>query len=84
MARPEDLPRVEDARRVERAFDRAHQIELDRALVADELVALLLADAVLGADAAAVSGDQVVDDAVGARRMGEEGSAATPSGAARL
>ena len=40
--------------RIERALDRAHQLELDRALVADELVALQLADAVLGAEAAAV------------------------------
>ena len=36
------------------------------ALVAHELVALQLADAVLGADAAAEPRDEVVDDAVGA------------------
>src|SRR5207249_4835994 len=70
----EHLARIEDARGIERCLDGAHQVELRRALVAGELVALQLADSVFGADAAAMRGDEVVDDPVCARRVRHEGS----------
>src|ERR1043166_2733290 len=50
--------------RVERSLDTAHQVELERALVAAHLAHLLLADAVLGAEAAVEAGDQIMDDGV--------------------
>ena len=50
----QDLARVHDPVRVDRALDGAHEVERGRVLVALELADLELADAVLGADAAAV------------------------------
>ena len=59
------------------ALDRAHEIERGRVLVALELADLELADSVLGADAAAVRGDEVVHGA--ADRVGLRRSSAPPS-----
>src|SRR5262245_45426595 len=64
----EHLPRIHDSKRVERALDGPHQLDLHRRLVAHELVPLVLADAVLGADRAAEFGDAIVHDAVHSRR----------------
>ena len=55
-----------------RLLDRAHQLDRDRVLVAQQLAALELADAVLGAEAAAVARDQVVHGAIDLRREAQE------------
>jgi hypothetical protein len=59
----DDLSRIEDVLRIERALERAHEVHLRGALVAQNLVALHHADAVLGADRAAEIVDQIVDGA---------------------
>ena len=53
--------------RVECVLQTAHQLQLDRRLVALHLGALHLANTVLGAETSAQRGDQVVDDPVGER-----------------
>src|SRR6201999_1881383 len=78
----DDLARVQDVLRVERALERAHHLELRRALVARQLVAFLHADAVLGADRAAEAVHDVVHDALDVLPAGEEGGGvAVPGGA---
>ena len=56
----EQLARIEDAVGIERRLDPAHQRDLQRALEAQQLVALQLADAVLGGDRAAEAGNDIV------------------------
>ena len=59
----EELAGVQDTLGVERAFDRPHQVELDRAPVARELGPLHAADAVLGGNRAVHVGNEVVHGA---------------------
>ena len=56
----QDLSRVEQRRRIECRLDSSHQLDLERCFVVDELIALQLADAVLGADAAAGGDDAIM------------------------
>ena len=56
----EKLARIEDAVGIERRLDPAHQLDLQRAFEAQQLVALQLADAVLGGDRAAEAGNDIV------------------------
>src|SRR3954468_15699995 len=72
---------VHDPLRVEGLLDPPHESDLDGALVAADLLALGLADAVLGADRAAQGGDDVVDGAVDLGAAVAEGAAV---GAGRL
>src|SRR5204863_2944358 len=57
------LPRIHQAFGVERVLERAHQLELERILVAADLFALELSQAVLRRDRAAESMQRVVHDA---------------------
>src|SRR5690348_15589335 len=84
VPRLEDLPRVHEAVGIERALDRAHHLQLERALVAPDLVALQRAQAVLRADGAVQRLDDVVDDAVHLRRFGEERLGRLPLGLAAV
>ena len=68
----EYLSGIEHAGRIEGGLDPAHRFELHRRLVARQLRALQLADAVFGAEAAAARRDEIVDDAVGGVAVGEE------------
>src|SRR6185437_1791616 len=61
----EHLAGIHDALRVESRLEPPHQRELERGLVARELLALQLADSVLGRDGAAEACDEVVHDAIG-------------------
>ena len=63
-SRAQDLSRVHDVVRVERALDASHEIELHRIGIALELEHLQLADAVLGRKAAAELLHEVVDGAL--------------------
>ena len=70
---------------IERLLDALHELEVERRLVAPHLVALHLADAVLGAEAAAEFGDDVVHDAVAPRSVRcMKPRRRTPGGADRL
>src|SRR5271166_2109186 len=60
----DELARVHDAVGIEGAFDPAHQLDLDRRFVVDDLVELEPADAVLGADRARELAHDAVDDVV--------------------
>src|SRR5947207_10514706 len=68
-SQPENLSRVHDVLRVERAFQRAHGVELDPGAVVRQLVDLVDADAVLGRDRARHVAHQVVDCAGDGRRV---------------
>src|SRR4029079_13488865 len=57
------LPRIHDAARVQRTLDLTHKVQLDGTRVALQLTRLQLPDAVLGAEAPAVRGDQIMDRA---------------------
>src|SRR5687768_2998247 len=72
---PQDLARVHDALGVDDALERAHEIERGRVLVSFELAHLGLADAVLGADAAAMLRDEVVHGAADLGRARRERAA---------
>ena len=52
------LARIHDAVRIECALDGAHDLERDRIFVAKQFFALQAADAMLGAEAAAVARDE--------------------------
>jgi len=54
-ARLEQLARIHDAGRIQQLFDALHHAQLEWVLEAQEIIALELADAMLGADAAAVA-----------------------------
>src|SRR5690606_21526250 len=60
----EHLAGIHDAVRVERLLDGAHDLERYRMLIARELCPLELSDAVLRAEAATVSCDEVIHRAV--------------------
>src|SRR5438445_9000856 len=66
------LAGIHDAQRIERAFYSAHQLQLERRLVAKDRLPLELAQSMLGADRAAETRDAVVDDAVDRSRFPEE------------
>src|SRR5262249_14232825 len=65
-------PGVHQAGRIERILQLAHQLHLQRALVRADLLALELAQAVLGRDGAAEAVDGVVDDAVDRGALAEQ------------
>src|SRR6516162_11185028 len=62
--RAQHLARIEDAMRIERLLDGAHQFELNGRGVALALLDLEPPDAVLGAEAAGIFGDQIVNGAL--------------------
>ena len=64
--------------RVERALDRAHQLQFHRRRIALQLGDLEPADAVLGAEAAAVLRDQVVHRAAITGSRAQESPAVAP------
>src|ERR1700676_2583191 len=70
--RSQHFPRVQDSLWVECLLHSAHQLQLDRRLVALHLGAFHLPDTVLGAETAAQLGDQIIDDSVGARGLFDE------------
>src|SRR5689334_2614047 len=68
-----DLAGIHDVAWVEGPFERAHGVEFQRRLVVGELLALGLADAMLGAEAAGKGADDVqhdLVDVVGVARCG--------------
>src|SRR5262245_12283125 len=62
VARSYDFAWVHDVVGIERLLDAAHELDLDRGLVADDVLASQPANAVLGADAAVLHIDDVVHD----------------------
>src|SRR5215831_16086544 len=62
VAHSYDLAWVHDTLGIERSLDPAHQFDLDRGLIADDVLAPQPTDAVLGADAAVLRLDDVVYD----------------------
>src|SRR5258707_12106945 len=66
------LAGIHDPLGIQGGLDSAHQLDLDRGLVARDLLAPELAQAMLGADAAAMAGDHVMDQAIELTRPGEE------------
>src|SRR5690606_30768634 len=73
--RTEDLPRIENAIGVQRALERAHQVELDRRGIALQLAHLQRANAVLGAEASSELVDHVMDRAAYGGLPGQKGFA---------
>src|SRR5262249_55983131 len=66
---PEDFPGIHEAVGVEGALDGAHEVELERALVARDLVHLEQAEAMLGADRSAELAHHLVHHVVHFRRL---------------
>src|SRR5476649_1614635 len=69
---PDDFARIHDVVGVQRALQRAHDVELDLAAVVRKLIDLDAADAVLGRDRAAIGCHQIVDRAADLVAIGHE------------
>jgi len=78
------LARVHDAFGVEGGFECPHQVQFHLGFVADEIFALELADAVLGAEAALHVHGQIVDEAVEVPPLAEEGLLVHANGLAQV